>query len=177
MITFIFQDAIYTRLFFDDYGAARSRIPLMKVAFNIIRNHPFLGVGINNYAEVMHGFDNTFEGISAALLNVVHNSYLLIASEIGMGGLLVFLLFIFEIFRTAWRVLSCDDNILKCIVVGIMAGFSSLLIQITVMPPAMTDVSFLFFWALSGVIVAISNINAKSKAITGSDHESFASAT
>jgi len=39
-----FSNTVNRRIFSDDYGAARSRIPLMQVAYSIIKAHPLLGL-------------------------------------------------------------------------------------------------------------------------------------
>lgn len=162
IVIFVFRGVIFTRLFSDDYGAAWSRMPLMKVALNIIKTHPFLGMGINNYAEVMQRYDNTIEGISFKMpYDTVHNSYLLIASEIGIMGLLLFLWFIIQLYKRAVKIMNCNDRFIICITIGIMAGFISFLTQLLVMPPNMISPSFLFFWTISSVIVAISYLNQR----------------
>ena len=72
-ICLFFKDLLSARIFSDDSGAAWSRIPLMKVALSMIEKHPFLGVGINNYTEVMHNYDNTKIGITTIVDYPVHN--------------------------------------------------------------------------------------------------------
>jgi len=160
IIIFTFQDIIFMRLFSDDYGAAWSRIPLMKVAISIIKAHPLLGIGINNYAEVMQTYDNTIGGISFRLPYIVHNSYLLIASEIGIIGLLFFLWFVVEIYKRGIRLIfNCDDKFITCIAVGILTGISAFLIHITIENLHMVSQMFFIFWVLSGLIVAFERID------------------
>jgi len=70
---------------------------LTYLAFRIIGDHPVLGAGSNNFSVVMdryltpefrHGF-----------LYAVHNKYLLIWAETGIGGLLAYLAFLFGSLR------------------------------------------------------------------------------
>lgn len=159
LITIIisFQGLITTRVFTYDSGAAESRIPLMKVAINMIKTHPFLGVGINNYAEVMESYDKTTEEISRDFTSVVHNSYLFIASEVGVVGLFFLLLFLWVLSKRVVEVLRSNDRFILSLAIGITAGFISLLTQLFVVPDGLVSTSFLFLWSLSAVIMAISN--------------------
>jgi len=158
VVIFALQGLISTRLISDDYGAAYSRIPLMKVAMNIIRAQPFLGIGINNYSEVMQNYDNTAERISFKMPYVVHNSYLLIASEIGIPGLFFFLWFVTLIYKKGIKTLYCKDSLINCIVIGILAGISGALIHFIVENVHLSHHVFFLFWVLSGLIVALNRL-------------------
>ena len=52
------------RFFEEDYGAARSRIPMSVVAWNIIQGHPWQGIGLSNYVNVAPFYDTTKEAIA-----------------------------------------------------------------------------------------------------------------
>ncbi|MGH2611539.1 MAG: O-antigen ligase family protein [Rhabdochlamydiaceae bacterium] len=75
------------------------RISMQDVALQIIRDHPWFGVGYNNYliafAKYTHGLD--VESIS------VHNIFLLIATETGLIGLTFFLIFCGLIVYRGWQ--------------------------------------------------------------------------
>jgi O-antigen ligase len=133
----------------------------MKISINIIRAHPFLGCGINNYAEVMQNYDDTAEGISLKYHQVVHNSYLLIASEIGILGLFFFICFVALIYKKGIEILRYNDKITSCIIIGMLAGISGVLIQFLVENVDLTNHLFFLFWVVSGVITALSNLNKK----------------
>lgn len=90
------EEAIDLRFFYD------------KIALNIIKDKPLLGIGIGNFVNYSHNYPafiraaNTMlkaggqgsEIIPDWIYQPVHNIYLLIASEMGILGLLVFLLFL-----------------------------------------------------------------------------------
>lgn len=122
-----FADPIARRLFEDDHGRALSRVPLMQVAWNIIRQNPLLGVGLNNYNLVMGEYDNTFERITFHVQNPVHNSYLYIAAEAGIPALLSFLWLIANILRIAWRNFCEVEGLPSLMSLGIMGGLVSFL--------------------------------------------------
>lgn len=163
IIIIAFRGFIITRVYSDDSGSAASRIPLMKVAINMIKTHPFLGIGINNFTKVMENYDNTPEGITRGITSVVHNSYLFIASEIGVAGLFLFLFVLVQLYKKVLEILRSNDRFIIFLTVGISAGFISFLTQLFVVPDGMVSTPFLFFWSLSGIIVALSNLNQNSK--------------
>lgn len=163
-IIFPFQQTLSTRLFSDDYGAARSRIPLAEVAMTIISAHPLTGIGINNYADVMHEYDNTSGGITGSTPNPVHNSYLLIAAEIGIMGLMFFLWFVSLVYKTGIDVLATtSDKFIAWVTIGILGGLVSFLLHVIIEPMYLTKPIFAFFWALTGLVVALAGIKKRNK--------------
>ncbi len=97
-----FWGSIAQRLFEEDYGRGYSRVPLMEVALHIIKRHPFLGVGLNNYMLVMSDYDNTLEQITLHVPNPVHNLFLLMAAETGIPSLFFFLWLNLAILKQGW---------------------------------------------------------------------------
>jgi len=95
-----FQSMISARLLGDDKGSAESRIPLMNLALRITEDHPFLGVGANNFTIVM-GRYLTSE-FRSGFLYAVHNTYLLVLAETGIFGLLAYLAFLIGTLRAGW---------------------------------------------------------------------------
>ncbi len=75
------------------------RVSMTDIAFAIIRDHPWFGVGFNNYmiAFAKYAADSSVESIS------VHNIYLLIAAETGLIGLGFFLLFCLSVIYRGWK--------------------------------------------------------------------------
>jgi hypothetical protein len=72
-------------------GSDAGRCTLQQLSLEMIKEHPLLGVGYNNFLLQSQG---AFP---------VHNIYLLVASETGLVGLALFLFFIGRILRAAWR--------------------------------------------------------------------------
>ncbi len=69
-----------------------------QTAFFIIKEHPVIGIGLGNFVAEMK---EIFDLLGAWTLQPVHNLYLLIASELGLIGLIVFLMFVFQLTRQA----------------------------------------------------------------------------
>jgi len=78
--------------------SVKSRLGIWKASFESVLKHPLLGVGIGNYPIVLG------EDISAAKKGAsAHNLYLDVAAEMGLLGLVVFLLIFLEIFHYALK--------------------------------------------------------------------------
>lgn len=86
IISVIFAKQIILRATSRDFGSAFARIPMSKVAFQMIIHNPILGVGLNNYAERMYeyGLGRLLPGQTYG----VHNAFLALCGEIGIAGLL-----------------------------------------------------------------------------------------
>ncbi|GAI58652.1 unnamed protein product, partial [marine sediment metagenome] len=68
------------------------RVFYNQTAFLIIKEHPWLGIGLGNFVWEIR---QTLDLLSSWIHQPVHNVYLLIASEIGLFGLAVFFIFYF----------------------------------------------------------------------------------
>jgi putative inorganic carbon (HCO3(-)) transporter len=157
MLYFPFQGAISARLFGDDKGSAESRIPLMKLAYRIIKDNPVLGVGVNNFTVAMgryltpefrHGF-----------LFAVHNKYLLVLSETGIFGLSAFLAFFLAALRKGWQCWAVQDRLLSPIALGFTAGIAGHMVHMSV------DVfrgrpTQQLLWLIAGLLTAMHRICA-----------------
>lgn len=117
----LFQD-VRDRLFEDDYGAAYSRIPMMEVAFNVIKGNPFTGVGLNNYTTVMNRYDRTREEISYKFPFPVHNAFLIIAAESGLLALFCFLMVLLATFKKALEFFYGKNRFLCFLGIGWFCG-------------------------------------------------------
>jgi O-antigen ligase len=74
--------------------SVKSRMGIWKTSLWSVLSHPLLGVGIGNYAVVLN------EDVSAAKKGAsAHNLYLDIVSEMGLLGLVAFLMVILSIFK------------------------------------------------------------------------------
>lgn len=104
----IFQGPIVARLF--DTQAAAGRIPLITLALSMIKAHPWLGVGSNNFYIVMPQY-LTSEYVGAWLY-VVHNKYLLVWAETGIFALIAFVTFLLLTVYRGWQVWKRGDRFL-----------------------------------------------------------------
>ena len=129
-ITFIFQDAIVTRLTEDDRGSAEARVPLNNMAWNMIQDHPFLGVGLNNYDLVMQ--DYITPDMTGEWVFIVHNRYLLLWSETGIASVVAFVGVVLLGMVGGWRAIRTKDATLAPIALGAFAGCCGILFHLSV---------------------------------------------
>ena len=128
-VSVAFQDSITARLTGDDRGSARSRLPLMAMAWEIISEHPLLGVGANNYSAALERDGSTLPG---PWLFAVHNKLLLVWAEIGIGGLVAYLWFLVATIRRGWRRWKQFDPYVAPLAVGLTAGLIGHLVHMQV---------------------------------------------
>ena len=158
-----FLNIVNRRTFGDDYDAARSRIPQMQVALNIIKTNPLLGVGINNYTEVMHDYDTTDIKLTSITRHQVHNIFLQIAAEMGIMGLAIFIWLVLMVYKEGLSYIKSSEGTMPGIVVGIIAGTTAFLIHGLVDAASLGNHLFLIFWFFTGIIVASRKIESEAK--------------
>jgi hypothetical protein len=81
--------------------ADSERVQYLRMAVDMIKEHPLLGVGYNNFQLYEDPIQPGYPG--HIFYSKVHNIYLLIASEMGLIGGALFLLFIFSVLRKSWQ--------------------------------------------------------------------------
>jgi O-antigen ligase len=115
-----FHELIGARLSGGDKGSAASRVPLMHIAANMIRDHPLFGVGANNFAEVLPRY--VTPEFTRDWLYTVHNKYLLVWAETGIGGVIAFVFFMGETIRKAWACVRTADPLMAPLALGFAAA-------------------------------------------------------
>jgi putative inorganic carbon (HCO3(-)) transporter len=149
-----FQDAISARLFGDDNGSAESRIPLMKLAYRIIEDNTVMGVGANNFTVAMQRYLTPEFRDGRTFLFAVHNKYLLVWAETGIGGLLAFIAFLLGSVRRGWQCWRFQDRLLSPLALGITAGIAGHMVHLTVDHFRSRPTQQLL-WLLAGLLVAL----------------------
>ncbi|MBI4709288.1 MAG: O-antigen ligase family protein [Candidatus Portnoybacteria bacterium] len=96
LLTIIYQTYIFNR--FDPGSITEGqdyqlRVLYNKIALDFIKGHPIFGVGHGNFVWTI----SSYSFMKPWMWQPVHNIYLLIAAEIGVVGLLVFLWFLYLI--------------------------------------------------------------------------------
>jgi hypothetical protein len=111
------------RLFGDDGNSAQSRIPLIKIAVEMIKAHPIIGVGINTSRSIIHQYTKTPD-LQNIYLQQVHNQFLLVWAEGGIIGLLAFLALLRAFFGETRRCIQQNfSKDIKGIGLGIRLAF------------------------------------------------------
>lgn len=122
-----FWGTVTQRVVGNDNGSAASRISLMKLASEMISAHPLLGLGVNNVGVAIPEYAGPqFDG---QWLYTVHNKYLLVWAEAGIGALLAFIWFLVGTLRRGLRSARSSDRTLAPLAVGLAAGIAGQLVH------------------------------------------------
>jgi putative inorganic carbon (HCO3(-)) transporter len=152
LLVLTIPNPIQKGLFRTEYETAYGRIPLMDVAFKMIRANPVFGVGLNNYVPVAVDYDFTPQQLTTAWDTAVHNVYLFIAGEIGIPGLIFFLAIVVSVFMASLPALRSPDLLILCGGLGFIGGIAAHLFHwFTDLAPWTTA---WIFWLYMGLAVA-----------------------
>ncbi len=151
----IFYGPIYTRFTANDYGSASARPMMWKLAWNVIKAHPWLGVGAGNYALVTPQYYTPDIGDPAEVLNIqVHNSYLDVWAESGTFALLCYLALFGAAIIKAWSCIKSRSRFVSLMGMALGLAIVSLCIQMftdTFHLPSIT----LFTWSLIALAASL----------------------
>lgn len=134
-------------------STAWERIELWKGTWNMVREHPILGFGINTFSK----YFPLYKPVDYPDVRYAHNSYLQMWSEIGLAGLLTFLAIIFTVLAKCLRNLkkkvSAGENGL--FLLGLLAGYIAFLIQSGLDTNLYSLVLITFFWVVTAILLAL----------------------
>ncbi|QQY80034.1 O-antigen ligase [Keratinibaculum paraultunense] len=139
------------------------RIRLWKITLEIIRDNWLIGVGFGYIP-----FKATFETyIRTMPAYHSHNTYLQTMAEMGVLGLIVFIIFIFVLYKYAIkRLMKTEDKYIKTMAGGVLAGLSALLAHGAVESVLYLPKIIITFWTLVALILALMRISNESKEIS-----------
>lgn len=139
----------------------QDRISIYNNAINMIKHHPFIGVGLNTFSKNYGKYKTAQAEKYAHTADTIyaHNIYLQMAGETGLLGLAVFLLFLFQVFRQAFNTLrKLNDGYLKIIGLSLVACVIAFLVN------GLTETSLYYprvvmvFWYLIGVSLSLNRL-------------------
>ncbi|RKY81886.1 hypothetical protein DRQ07_02855 [candidate division KSB1 bacterium] len=149
------DNPVKDRLTENDKNSAYVRIPLMEIAFAIIRANPVFGVGLNNYTLVHQNYDFGVDKITHYYPVPVHNFLLQFAAETGLPGLFFFLCFVFMIIFDGVKYSKKHRDRTGWIVLGIIAGSAGFFIQGMVENTSLGSSNVYSLWVLLGTAAGI----------------------
>ena len=118
-------------------------------AVQMIKEHPLWGVGYGAFPRFIRHYTEGKTGRIDA-----HNSYLLIAGEMGIPTLLVFLIVLFGIWRhTFWLYRHTNDKFFKAMALGFLGGLGGLLVANLFGSRMDAQHVTGYFWALAGLMM------------------------
>ena len=142
----------------DDRGSTYSRIPQTQIAMEMIRNHPVIGVGLNNQGVTFHRYetyvvDPRTRGRVFEQKGRFHNMFLQMASEIGLVGFAWFAVFMASVVRLGWRrSRRCPDLQVRWVLMGVLFGLLARVLHDTVHTGEVAVTPQL--WMYSGLLAA-----------------------
>ncbi|MFH0855148.1 MAG: O-antigen ligase family protein [Candidatus Omnitrophota bacterium] len=140
----------------------QDRISIYSNTVNMIKHHPFLGVGINTFSRNYGKYKTESAEKYAHTPDTIysHNIYLQMAGETGLLGLFSFLWFLFVVFKQAMRSFrKLDDPYLKAAAISLVACIIGFLVN------GLTETSLYYarvsmvFWYLIGVSLALGRLS------------------
>ncbi len=134
--------------------SSRGRIEIWQGALAMIRDYPWLGIGYQNFKNRIGDYRPLFRGKDA------HNTYLIVATEMGFPALLFFLIVLYMGWRTGLHVYrnSGSDPILRFISLGYLSMFAALVVANFFGSRFDSTEVTVQFWAMTGVIFALARI-------------------
>ncbi len=112
------------------------RSVLMKAGLETLAEHPWNGVGINNFGAFSPNLDRY----------PVHNAVMQVGSELGMPGLLAFLAVLSWVgVRLLWAMLNTDEPVIKSQLGALLVGYLALAIAIQADPMAYSEFVWVYF--------------------------------
>lgn len=132
MVAAIYSEPLILRFTQKVGVSGLSRLFLMKVAAIMFINHPLVGHGVNNFNLSFVPFKSEIYDPHASLQpgvhHVVHNIFLLISVDMGILGIGLFLLILYEFGKNALRGIRSNDRFICVTSVGLLTTLQSFLL-------------------------------------------------
>jgi glycosyltransferase involved in cell wall biosynthesis/O-antigen ligase len=131
----------------------QTRIRSQQVALNVFMDHPLFGTGTESYTYIYQDYATRL-GLGRTA-NHIHNTYLAIAAESGLAGLIPFVGALVLILYRAWRrravaILERDTQTERLVLTCVLA-LSTYLIGMLFLPVAYPR----YLWLLAGLTMAV----------------------
>lgn len=156
--------AIYPKLLLrltaPDNRALESRVLLADMAFTIIKAHPLAGVGFGDYNRAAFAFSaplfaTVSEDYQLALHQlVVHNHFLLVAAELGIPAMLLFVWILWRFLRLPWPMARWRDPGAFALAVGLAGAVLGETLFFN-SDNYYADIRVFLFWLSAGLLQAL----------------------
>jgi O-antigen ligase len=146
------------------------------LAWRMIQEHPFLGVGAGNQALVTRDYYTPDVGDPEQVIDVqVHNRYLLIWAECGTFALLCYISFLGASIIKAWLCVKSNHRWISLMGTGLSLAIVSLCIQMFTGTFHVRPIT-LFVWLLPALAASLYNLeqtHSQSEQIETSDKGAY----
>jgi len=137
------------------HQATLARFHLYKVGLDMVRAHPFLGVGLNNHVVMEPYYDPQ----TYIFPTPTHNHYLFIASEVGIPGLVFFLAFFSSAFLMALKAARSKVIYQAVVALGIVGAFVAIGTH-NLVDHLSYHTNLTLLWLFAGLAAALSNLKS-----------------
>lgn len=129
-------------------GSARSRLVVWRGAFEMIKDYPVFGVGYGLFPYLIPYYTPTGKIIDA------HNTYLIIAAEMGIPTLIMFLMIFVVLIKNArFLYRKSKDKFIRSLALGVLAGVFGLLVVNIFGSRMNSEEVSAYFWILAGLVM------------------------
>jgi len=137
-------------------SSAAVRIEIWKGAFKMIKENPWLGIGYGLFIPMSKYY------WSGGIPRDAHNTYLIIAAEMGIPTLIVFLLIVFKvIFHTYSLYKTTADPFTKAVALGFLGGLFGLLASNMFGSRLDSQEVSSYFWILAALVMRFKILDAR----------------
>lgn len=145
-------------------SSSRRRVEIWKASADLIRDHMMFGVGYRLYQEMIQYY---WEGGKMD----AHNTYIIIAAEMGVPALTVFLIIVLiSLFQTYGLYLGTRDPFAKALALGFLGGLFGLLASNLFGSRLDAQEISSYFWILAALVMRLRILDAREKAKPGSTY-------
>lgn len=139
------------------------RIKIWDITMDIIRDHWVAGVGFGHLP-----FKQTFETYIRTMPTFhAHNTYLETAAEIGIPGLIAFLLFLFILFKYGIkRLIKIEDKYISVMAAGALSGLGGVLLHGAVENVLYLPKIIITFWIIVSLVLTLVRIQDRKREIS-----------
>ena len=138
-----------------DVGSGRGRLTFWRNTLDLIRDHPVLGVGLDNWEYVYPPYDRGMRITAHSEPARPHNDLLWITSEIGLVGLLVYVWLLLQAGKGAWEASRASDPTRALLGIACAGSLAAFTVHGFFSFPKEQPATVLLFWtALTGLAIA-----------------------
>jgi len=149
-----------------DYNPIRfmcndDRIAIFRNSMNMIKAHPVIGTGANNFMKNYKKYKENpeYRNVVTSDFLQAHNNFLHMAGELGLVGLGIFLWLLYKLFsQIAYIYKRLSDHFLKTILLSLTACLIAFLINGLTESSLYSARVALIFWYLGGLALGIRKI-------------------
>ena len=147
-----------------DEASVDARFDIWASAIKIVRTYPLTGVGMNMFREKVIRNLYPVPTFLQPVLPHAHNEFLQIATDLGIPGFILFVIWYVIAFRNLIRVYRQDENNFKVLAVAIAGGlFAHIIFSMGDAVAIWDRLAFLLWWmfALAGAVYWLANHNTR----------------